>query len=357
MLSDLQSPQYCQERMTIQVAIATFATSLILHLLAATLFQPPPFPKLDQTLTMRITPLARENDPTPTQIVSPPKRLATDPPPQTPLLSDYDSSTNREQLRRGDHPEAGATQVISTQTTDADSPSSTLTKTNPRPQTEASTPKLGTQQQPLAGDTLDLSPDLEALNRIAKNLSNSPQQIELDATKNDLGILSTNPQPFSRPPGQAARFLGQKGSVDYLPHIEDGDITLLNTKAEKYAVFVRRVAIQVFTNIKILGWRRLSAPQIASLNEYVTIKATLAPDGKLESASIVSTSGSPDFDNVIRQSVAQGANDPHPPATAAGPDGKFHFIFLARSHVQLYSGSRGHPGRERRWLLLRTGLE
>ena len=39
---------------------------------------------------------------------------------------------------------------------------------------------------------------------------------------------------------------GPRGSADYLPNVRQGDITLLNTKADRFAPFVRRVGMRVF---------------------------------------------------------------------------------------------------------------
>ena len=53
--------------------------------------------------------------------------------------------------------------------------------------------------------------------------------------------------------GTGAKFFGNSGSTDYLPNLPDGDITLLNTKADHFAVFVRRVAARVFAALRSSG--------------------------------------------------------------------------------------------------------
>src|SRR5690606_20546577 len=67
---------------------------------------------------------------------------------------------------------------------------------------------------------------------------------------------------FSRPAGSGARFIGASGAPDHLPSLPDGDITLLNTKANQFAVFVRRVATQVFGELRLTGWESLLASDI-----------------------------------------------------------------------------------------------
>ncbi|RMG43853.1 MAG: energy transducer TonB, partial [Candidatus Dadabacteria bacterium] len=162
---------------------------------------------------------------------------------------------------------------------------------------------------------------------------------------------------FSRPSGSGARFLGLSGSPDYLPSLPDGDLTLLNTKASRFAVFVRRVATQVFSELRQSGWERLSAGDIMSMQGFSTVRAVISKDGKLLRIEPLESSGSSRFDSVLFEAAKRGAADPHPPAAAAASDGNIHFIFKARSWVRIYSDPRTGARNERRWLLLATGLE
>jgi hypothetical protein len=162
---------------------------------------------------------------------------------------------------------------------------------------------------------------------------------------------------FSRPPGSGASFLGTGGVTDYLPNLPDGDITLLNEKASTYAGFVRRVAVQVFTQLRSQGWERLSMGDIRHMNDFTTVEAVLSPTGQLVRTNLVETSGSSRFDSVLVQAVSFGAKDPNPPAGARASDGQIHFIFKARSWADMGSDPRSGAPSERRWLLLSTGLE
>ena len=167
----------------------------------------------------------------------------------------------------------------------------------------------------------------------------------------------TNIRPFSRPTGSGARFLGVRGTPDYLPHLPDGDMTLLNEKADRFAVFVRRVATQVFGQIRSTGWAVLRARDIRDISGYATIIAVLSPEGDLIKTMLRSSSGSAKFDAALKQAVQVGARDPHPPPDAAAEDGNFYFIFKAKSWVKLSGNARGRGASERRWLMLATGLE
>ena len=164
-------------------------------------------------------------------------------------------------------------------------------------------------------------------------------------------------QAFSRPPGSGAAFLGTAGISDHLPNLPDGDITLLNAKANQYAGFVRRVAVQVFTQLRTQGWEKLSASELRRLSDFTTIEAVMSADGTFLGAQVHGSSGSTSFDGVVHQSATRGTSDPNPPQGAQAKDGKIHFIFRARSWSQMGVNPRSGAPSEHRWLLLATGLE
>jgi hypothetical protein len=165
-------------------------------------------------------------------------------------------------------------------------------------------------------------------------------------------------QAFSRPAGSGAAFLGGGGGTsDHLPNLPDGDITLLNAKANIYASFVRRVAIQVFNQLRAEGWEALNATEIREISDFTTVRATMSPAGRLISAEILERSGSAQFDDVVKTSAIKGAADPNPPAGAKASDGMIHFIFKARSWTQMAVNRRSGAPFEQRWILLATGLE
>lgn len=169
--------------------------------------------------------------------------------------------------------------------------------------------------------------------------------------------LPSRAAPFSRPRGSGARFYGLRGTSDYLPNLPDGDITLLNTKADLYAVFVRRVALQVFSDLRAAGWDLLSARDIQSLRSESTVRATMSLTGKLLDVQLDGSSGNSRFDEVVATAVKSGTRDPNPPKAAALRDGNIHFVFKAKSWAEFGADPRtGAPG-ERRWLMLATGLD
>ncbi|HMO17132.1 MAG TPA: energy transducer TonB [Oligoflexia bacterium] len=147
-------------------------------------------------------------------------------------------------------------------------------------------------------------------------------------------------------------FIGIPGRSDYLPNVADGDITLLNAKADRFAVFVRRVALQVFSSLRTSNWADQLEFQKSMTVGDVTIIAELDPKGNLLSANVVEGSGIEAFDRAILASVKKGAWDKNPPAAALAKNGNIRFIFKSRAQIR-----RIDQGRFSRWILLATGLE
>jgi TonB family protein len=156
--------------------------------------------------------------------------------------------------------------------------------------------------------------------------------------------------PFQRlsQPGGLSRY----GSSAHLPNIPDGQLTLLNAKADRHAVFVRRVALQVFGKLKQLGWTNLSGGEINRIHGFAVVEAIMSPQGKLLGATVQDSSGLRKFDSTMLEAGEHGTWDQNPPESAKAADGNIHFIFKAKSWSVRY----GDTGREKRWLLMATGL-
>lgn len=142
------------------------------------------------------------------------------------------------------------------------------------------------------------------------------------------------------------------GSMDMLNQIPDGEITLLNSKANKYAVFVRRVANQVFGALRKYNWSEMTFSEVRQIKQPARFEAILNNKGELIEVKNLQSSFNIQFDHTLKKSVDTGAWDQNPPEGANAADGKIHFIF--ESHI---SSSFSPQGRgERRWLYLGTGL-
>jgi hypothetical protein len=340
---------------------------MVILLLGTKAPHPPPVSTIEVTIE---PPTALANRP---QIVSP-----SDQPPRPPIenttrLSDQDSRAEVEQIRRGDGggipgPQNNQTQTRQPQAKQLESPkSSRADQEKPKQDTPPQSNPKDSEIKPKNNETKgpqnkkelnlkDLKLDDSTLalkfGNTPRNTASSSQSAESAPQKS-----LSDYQAFSRPPGSGAAFFGSAGISDHLPNLPDGDITLLNAKANIYASFVRRVAVQVFTQLRSQGWENLSAMQIRQMSGFATVEAVLSMDGKFIRARLIESSGSDAFDQVLHTSASKGTGDPNPPPGAQAKDGLIHFIFKARSWSQIGMNRRSGAPVEQRWLLLATGLE
>lgn len=344
--------------------------SLLLHLVVFgfALLSPRPAPQIPTVVTVTIEPpaaLKKQREPEP-QIVSQPSNDAPKPPlPQTLKLAETDSTTEREQIKRGAE---GGSPGDRAQKSNNTSPSKSSNQGKAsRSDTADPVSKKPAQGAPHAAESpstssrsaaLPLLKDLKLDDAtLQKRFGANTIQTKDQRTSNQAERSDSSYAAFSRPPGSGAAFLGNGGISDHLPNLPDGDITLLNAKANTYAGFVRRVAVQVFGQLRAQGWEKLSMREIQAMTDSTTIEAVLSADGKFLRATILGRSGSTPFDGVVNLSVTQGAQDPNPPPGARADDGLIHFIFKARSWSQIGADRRSGAAVEHRWLLLATGLE
>jgi hypothetical protein len=281
-----------------------------------------------------------------------PEESLQDIPKETNRLSDEDVSVVKEQIKRGDIlPPPGANSKLQKPSKEQQPVKAQQEKNEPEKNTTPNEQKQKNTLQPNKDISLqDLTLDTKSL------LSNFSQPTTQRKNTTSRQVSPSNYQAFSRPLGAGAQFISDAGSADYLPNLPDGDMTLLNAKANQFAVFVRRVAIQVFSQIRSLGWENLTRGDIDSINKFTTVIATMSDKGELLKVTLDDSSSSSRFDAIIISAAKAGTKDPNPPAAAKASDGNIKFIFKARSWSEIGAGRGGVPT-ERRWLLLSTGLE
>lgn len=136
---------------------------------------------------------------------------------------------------------------------------------------------------------------------------------------------------------------GARGTLDNLPDIQRGSVTLLNTKANVFSPFVRRVGERVFQHL-IIRQRRLELEQILSARNAVQMRAILDARGKLKSVQIDGQSGSALMDDTLSDALNTAAFDNNPPQAAANANGEFEFVFQAQLRAY-QAGVGGGPGR------------
>jgi hypothetical protein len=347
-LSNLSSLQYRilsshTSDWTISSPALTF--SFFLHLIFLYLLLRPTLPLVQPTALS--VEFVKEEELNKNQIVLEPQNEKSPIAPETNLEAEENHLAIKEQVARGD-PLGGSASKESRPS--KQQPATTA------PQQSVKKIQKSEHKKPLEKVAKDHSDNLTIPLSELGNIQwkdGSPQTRSQNSSLKDQQVGSTKPAPFSRPAGSGASMFG---SADLLPNLPDGDMTFLNTKASQFAVFVRRVALSVFGEIKQLGWEQLSSSEIQAIRDSVEVHAVLSKSGALESVFIVTPSGSKRFDSTISQSIHNGARDSNPPAEAARPDGKFEFIFRAKSW-SMVATSRHGGFFERRWLQLETGLE
>lgn len=145
----------------------------------------------------------------------------------------------------------------------------------------------------------------------------------------------------SAPPPAPGLFSGMRGSFDYLPDVAQGNLTMLNTKADRFAPFVRRVGTRVFQNLLIYQRQNLEASDILAANDVVTARVTLDASGKLKNLEVEDHSGSMAVDQTLIDALRQAAFDDNPPKAAANANGEYEFVFQAQLLAGVGPGPRG----------------
>ena len=138
-------------------------------------------------------------------------------------------------------------------------------------------------------------------------------------------------------PPPAESFLNLPGAVgtpDFLPDIRQGNLTLLNTKAHRFAPFVRRVAMRVFQHLIIYQRKQLNLDEVIAARDVVTVQAKMDTQGNLKKLLIQTRSGSHAVDDSLLKACTQGAWDENPPSEALSEDGYINFMFRSDISAQ-----------------------
>jgi hypothetical protein len=261
------------------------------------------------------------------QIVSPPDAGEEKEPPNARLLSDRNNTVKEETIHRGE-PAKGDPDAEPQAPPPAKAkaerppPPKAPPVERPRPNTQlAALPKLD-QLLPPAGDLIR-----EGIVKPQEPAAAAPAPAQQASNqRNDL---------LRGDPWKSGGLRG--GSLDFLPAVREGDITLLNTKAEQFAPFVRRVAMRVFENFWIALRHNVSSLSGGSAQEYAIIEAVMDKRGRVVAINIKdrSTSITLATDRLLQSACQQGFFDRNPPPGAESNDGNIHFVFQAQVSVAL----------------------
>ncbi len=283
------------------------------------LLDPPPPPE----------PVEPEPEP---QIVSPPDEVNEQEPDETRFQSDHDNVVLQETVRKGVPNPA---------------PPEPQRKAQPEVREEPS------ESQPPPAEAAPREPDpghapaLEDLFASTDELVRAQQgKAAHDTPPEEPSETSESERRLARAVAPAAptwSLPGPAGTLDHLPSIQRGDVTLLNTKANVFAPFVRRVGERVFQHL-IIRQRRLEIEQILSAREYVKMRVLLDPQGRLRSVTLEGQSGSATMDRTLADALDTAAFDNNPPRAAANTNGDYEFLFQARLRA-VQQAPRGRPSR------------
>lgn len=145
----------------------------------------------------------------------------------------------------------------------------------------------------------------------------------------------------SAPPPAPGLFGGMRGSFDNVPDVAQGNLTMLNTKADRFAPFVRRVGTRVFQNLLIFQRQNLEPSDIIAATDLVTVHVTLDAKGRLKNFEVEDHSGSMAVDQTLTDALKQAAFDDNPPKAAANAQGEYEFVFQAQLLAGVGQGPRG----------------
>jgi len=245
--------------------------------------------------------------PLPEQIVAPPDAGKNEVPPDTRFKSDRDTKVEKEQVKRGE-PKPG------------ESAPEVKPAAKPAPPKPARNAPPNREAQPRAAKLPSLDRLLPNAIRLAQEGYGQPPEVvpDVDEQRPQRQLSGGNDGLFIP--------AGPIGTLDYLPDVREGDITLLNTKAEVFAPFVRRVALRVFQNFWISLKKDLTGP--LSVEEQVEAEAVMDPRGEMIGFTITSRSSriALGSDRRLAQACNVGFFDRNPPPGARWEDGNIHFV-------------------------------
>jgi hypothetical protein len=277
------------------------------------------------------------------QVVSPPDAGKNEPPPETRLLSDRDNRVDQQTVKRG-NPAPGE----SAPGEKPQPPQAPKAKANKAPDGRGG--PVGREPPPKVAAL----PGLDRLMPDALHLAEEGYGSAADGSAGQqVAQAEQQPRRF-QPRGADGLWIpssGPLGTLDFLPDVKEGDITLLNTKAEVFAPFVRRVAVRVFQNFLILVKRDILSSGIPTV-EQVEAEAVMDASGNMVEFTINRRSSRIALasDRRLQQACNDGFFDRNPPPGARAKDGRIHFILeTALQSVPTPHGTNG-------WVQLSAGL-
>jgi hypothetical protein len=119
---------------------------------------------------------------------------------------------------------------------------------------------------------------------------------------------------------------------NFLPLVKKrGPVTLLNAKSYTYSGFVRRVAYRIFDRF-VMGFnpRQFEGSDWTDMQKGAVFETIMNTNGRLMNIYERRSSGSEEFDSLVRSSVQKGSWDTNVPDGAECADGFVHFMFIPK---------------------------
>lgn len=287
----------------------------------------------------------KPEEPLQEQIVNPPDQSNEEIPEKTRFLSDRNSAAKEQMVARG-VPLASPPQQERVQKKEAPQKPPLQTAMKTQPQTVPRSDRA--KEKPLGEEARakHLQPGAPQAEPRSPRLFARPDELLTQGWLSDFGSdqekHSERQPPQGRdlialapPPRESLLSLpGPQGTPDYLPDIRQGNLTFLNTKAHRFAPFVRRVAMRVFQHLIIHQRKYLSINDVVAARDWVTIQAKLDTRGNLRGLVLQTRSGSYSVDESLLKACENGAWDENPPEEAKAEDGYIHFIFRSDIDAQ-----------------------
>lgn len=268
------------------------------------------------------------------QIVQPSDAGKNEAPPDTRLLSDRDNRVDQQQVKKG-NPAPGEQAPG-----DPVPPKAKAAPPKPKPKPPAQRGGGGQPSRPAPPAQVAKLPGLERLMPDALRMAS--EGFGQPAEPPGEQFAQADQARRAKPRGADGLMVpsGPIGTLDFLPDVREGDITLLNTKAEVFAPFVRRVAIRVFQNFLISLKREMAGAGVAT-NETVEAEVVMDQGGDMVGFQVNtrSTRIALASDRRLQQACSDGFFDRNPPPGARAKDGRIHFIF--RTAVEYVPTARG----------------
>ena len=161
--------------------------------------------------------------------------------------------------------------------------------------------------------------------------------------KRDLALLN-RPDLWADP--------GRRGSPDYLPNVREGNLTMLNAKADRFAPFVRRVGLRVFQGFSMDFKSEILSGAVSSGKDSVQVEAVMSRDGKRVEVYLRQHDGDLSADRLLLGNLNDKIFfDENPPAEAVAADGRIHFVFALNAVVSDGRDRRGGRQHGAQWVM------